>query len=411
VLTNAISDVQGTLCAFIDDPDHAALVLRGREHDFAVVAKLLEAEDHRRDDCIVSVFVAPCARVSEWLDVVGARLDEQIDAANAARDRAALPRWRPLPLAVRDPRRQSAERVRALVEHCDELVPAGHRLIWALLPAPVSDRAGYEAMIEPLLRWPDTNGRHRFIVRDDLDGGTVVARLAEQRRDDVLVLDLELSRARYFDDLARIARDVRATKQDRIDALFELTQADVTHGRWAAALEKYAALFEAYEGVDPVRQAFCLCGAAGVALHGGQAEAALSHAQRGLAIAVTTGSLAILLPLLNVAGQACQSLARHRDAAGYFDFASQVAAKRFDPFAKADALEQRGVSELAAGRAAPAVQTWESCATLCHEFQYEIRWRSVMARLASVYESAGMRARSRDVHRSLDDGLPRGGSS
>jgi hypothetical protein len=411
VLTNAILDVREALRAFIDEPDHETLVLRGREQDFALVANMLGAEDRLREDCIVSVFVAPCGRAVDYMDANARAIAEQIDAANVERDRAAMPRWAELPLAVRDPRRSPADRIRALVEHCDGLVPAGYRSVWALLPTPLTDRAGYEALVEPLLRWPFTHGRHRFVVRDDLEGGTIVTRLAEQGRDDLLVLDLDLSRARYFDDLSRVARDPRAEPRARIDAVFELTQADVTHGRWAAALEKYAALFEAYEGTDPVRQAFCLCGAAGVAMRGGQADAALRYAQQGLPIAVKTGSLAVVLPLMMLAGQACLVLGRNVDAIGYFDFANQVAAKRFDPFAKADALEQRGVAELAAGRTGAAAKTWDGCAALCREFQYEQRWRSVMGRLAALYDSAGMRAKSREVQRSLEAGLVRGEAS
>lgn len=398
------SALRTVLREFVHGVDHDALVIRAGETETLVTGKLLAAAGAGEADDVYLVFLSPCEQVGAYLDAIVARLDEEIAAANGLRDQARLPRWRALPLAVRDARRPAADRLRLLVEHCDTLVAAGHRIVWGFVPSPLVDVPGFEAMVAPLADVPVRAGRHRFVVRDDAARGSIVADLARAGRDDVLVLDLDMSLARHYDDCAAIACDPNAPRDERLAAALELAAADLAHGRPAAALEKYAALFDAFAG-QPVRQAQCLCSAAGIAMQGGDATTALHYAQRGLPIATAAGSLVMLRPLLVLAGQASQALARHADAAGYFDLANHVAGKCHDPYAKADALEQRGVSELAGGRAAAAAKTWEVCARLSQQFGYEDRWRSAMGRLAALYDAAGMRPQSRDAQRRIADGM------
>ncbi len=402
--TDPTAALRTVLREFIAGVDHDALVVRAGETETVITAKLLAADGASAPDDIYLVFLAPCDRASAYLDAIVTRLDEEIAAANGLRDEAKLPRWRPLPLVVRDPRQSVAARMRAVVEHVDEVVAAGLRIVWGFLPSPLADRPGYEALVAPLVDLPVRHGRHRFVVRDDGQDGTIVARLAAAGRDDVLVVDLDMSIARHYDDCVKIVRDETAPRDERLAAALELAQADLAHGRPAAAAAKYAALFDAFAD-EPVRQAQCICSAAGIAMQGGDATLALQLAQRGLPIAAAAGSLVLLRPLLTLAGQASQALARHADAAGYFDLANHVAGKCHDPYAKADALEQRGVAELAGGRTAAAAKTWDLCVGLCREFGYEERWRSVMARLAALYEVAGMRQKSRDAQRWLEQGM------
>jgi tetratricopeptide (TPR) repeat protein len=406
VATNPILDMQAALREFIHDSDATALILSGQPRERAVAAKLLEAEDRQSEDDIYLLLLHPCAQASEYVDAVATQIDEQVAAANRTRAAAARSRWPSLPLAAHDARRPAAQRLQAIVDHCDRIVPADALIVWGLLPLALDDAAGYADLVAPLVDHVGPRARHRLIFGAEPDRGLLTERDDEM----ALVVDLDLSRERYFDALARTAKDPRVPKQERIDALFELTQADVTHRRYAQALEKYAALFEAYAGVDPVRQAFCMCGAASVALTVGDAELAVTHAQRGLAIAVHEGSFSVLLGLLNVAGQACVRLQRHADAVGYFEHASAVAGKLFNPFAKADAMEDKGIAQLACRDPAAAHKTWETCAAFCQEFEYEARWRSVMTRLAELLGDASKFVQRREIERRIGVGM-RGGAS
>ena len=407
-MSNPILALQLALREFMEDPDHTVLVLRGSAQDIAVAAKLLVAEDRQSEERFHLNFVQACEDAPAYVDEIATNVDAQIEAANQARDDAALPRWPALPLEVGDQRRAPAPRIEDLVAHCERIVPAGHEIVWAFLPAPLTDHEGYKALVQPLL---EPIERHHFILCDDAHDGTLVDDLARQGRDDVLVLDVDLSKERFFDGLAAVARDPLAPREERLEALFELTQADLAHGRHAAALRKYEALFDAYDGVDPVRQACCLCGASGVALMLGDASLALAHAQSGIVVALETGSLVVLSALMTVAGQACMQLGKYADAAGYFDYANGIAAKRFDPFAKADALERRGDAELADDRPADARKTWETCTSFCEEFRYEVRWKSAMTRLSTLFEKAGMDAQHDKVQAQILIGMPEAASA
>src|SRR4051812_31165225 len=83
-----------------------------------------------------------------------------------------------------------------------------------------------------------------------------------------------------------------------------------------------------------------------------------SHAkvlyQQGLAVAVPTGNLGLLLNLLIGAGAACHRLRQYEEAEGYERLASDVAGKSLNPFAKIDAIERLGDAQHRLGRSVEA---------------------------------------------------------
>lgn len=402
--------LDGALREFVDQDERVTLVLLASATDLVVPAKLLEAQGRQRPEGIYVLGVAPCPTVGAWLDAIMQLLEQQIEAANVLRADDQLPAWAPLPLACRDGFAPPAERMSAAAEHCDKLVPEPEPIVWVLLPSTCDDPSGYSSLTHALCNYAPWMDRHRFIVWDDRHAPALDPRLTEEQNEDAFVIELDFSAERQLDGLVQIASDESPPAAARMDALFQLAAIDFAYQRYPDALAKYEAVYAFDEGRDRTRQALCLSGAGDVAMQSDDPTTALTRYQSGLAIAVAEAAMPVVLPLLFGAGKACLALGRHEEAEGYFDYADKVASKQMDPFAKADALELRGVAlqrGLTPEASESALASFESCLSVCERFGYETRWTSALSHQIAIYGGQARATEQRRALRRLDEGFER----
>ncbi|NPC76505.1 hypothetical protein HPP05_43025, partial [Corallococcus exiguus] len=300
----------------------------------------------------------------------------------------------PLCLDVRQP---PALRLRTAFEHVRSLLPpeGDHRLVWALLPMKISDRIGFAQLVGELLPrdgFQPWMRSMRVVVRDDRESPFLVPALRKQKAPGVLLYEPDLSTAALTDSLAQEALDPNVPEPERMQALLQLAALDYAHQRFPAAIEKYS-LLHAYYAEKELRelQALCLQGTGDVLRRVGKLELAREKYQQGLAVAVQTKALPILLNLSMAAGDVSLDLKQYPDAEGYFDISDRVAAKALNPYAKADAIEKLGLARYLRKDLGGAVKAWRDAVTLCKSAEYAPRLRSVLERLVKVYGDAGMR--------------------
>ncbi|MEM9695645.1 MAG: hypothetical protein AAGA56_24085, partial [Myxococcota bacterium] len=101
-----------SLRAFIEQDDHATLVLSCAPNDLAVPAKLLEAQGRQSDQHVFLLGVAPCERAATWMDQVTTMLQHQVEAAGELRAADDLPPWPNFPALCLDSRQPPATRLR-----------------------------------------------------------------------------------------------------------------------------------------------------------------------------------------------------------------------------------------------------------------------------------------------------------
>lgn len=406
MIHESITALDERLRAFVEQDDLCTMILFCSPADLVVPAKLMEARG-RRGDGVVLLGIAACPTARDWMNGLTTLLQQQVTAANGIRKDEGLPPWPPLPLACMDPRTPVTARLRQAVDHCSRVLPEGERAVWVLLPNDCADRAGYAAAIRSLTAREPWQERHRFLVWDDRTAPLLVPELEHAKNEDVGILAFDFSPEKQLDRLVKAVRDRSRPTPMRMEALFQLAAVDFAYKRHAQALEKYGALFQYYEGKDPTRQAQCLLGAGDVAMEVGQPRLAYDRYRSGLAIAVPERATAVLLPLLMGAGKACLGLGRFAEAEGYLEYANQVAGKLFDAYAKADAIELRGVAQQGQKKVAAAIESWETCRELCERFAYEHRWKSALERELALYTAAQLEREALQVRARLAGGFER----
>ncbi|ATB42599.1 hypothetical protein CYFUS_008078 [Cystobacter fuscus] len=392
-----LQELQATLRNFVDQRDSLILVVSARDDEMAWVFKTLQGLDEEMDADLFLVCDPEAGPVAQYVTAVNAGVAAQLEMANTARAAKGGPRWAPLPTRCQDMRLPPHTRLQAAMIHVRSLIPieADHRLVWCLLPPTLKDRSGYAELVSQLLPvdgYEPWMRSLRIIVRDDRSEPFLGPLLHRLRAPGVLVYEVDLSTAALTDGLARDAVDESRPVAQRMQALLQVAALDYSHRRYPQALEKYGLLHDYYAEHDAkAMQALCLQGAGDVLRQLGQAEKARERYQQGLALAIQTQALPVLLNLSMAAGEVCLELKKYPDAEGYFDITDRVAAKALNAHAKADALEKLGLAREYQSDTAGALRAWNDTAMLCRSVGYLDRLRSALERMARLYENAGMR--------------------
>lgn len=395
---------------FIDQPDYPTLLLSGSDGSMALPSRMLAAFDRQDPDHLYLLCVAPCHSASAYVDGIARALGLQREALNEQLARKSRPLWPPLPLALTDARATPSDRLRAAIDyvglHADPMP-----VVWVLLPGELTDHAGYQALIAPLLApdfiepWMDG---HHFIVRDQPPALALVPQLHAQENDRVLVQEIDFSGERAFSSLASRVRDPRVPADERVMALMQLAAADRSVHQTPQALAKYGVCFNYYqERGDSTGQALCLLGAGDTLTEAKRYEEARTRYQQSLAVSVPAASLALMLQGLMGAGGTSLKLALYEDAEGYFDLASRVAGKALDVPTKCGAIEQRGVAQWSLGKQREAIEGWMAAKALATEIGLEDIVRSLLQRLSSAYRQLKRERDARmveDERTALEDG-------
>ncbi|WP_144370139.1 hypothetical protein [Myxococcus stipitatus] len=407
-----LQELQDTLSGFVDQRDHLLLVVGSTEGEAAWVLKTLQGLDQETPSDLFLLFAHDAQNAAQYVTALVANLEAQLEGVNLARQEKGEERWPPLPSGCQDMRQAPAARLRAAIEHMRGLIPSDgdHRLVWVMMPLKIEDRVSYSQLVGQLLPhdgFQPWMRSLRIVVRDDRQAPFLVPALRKLGVTGALVYEPDLSTAALTDSLAQEAVDPATPVPERMQALLQLAALDYSYKRYPAAAEKYALLHAYYaEQGQKELQALCLQGAGDVLRAVGKFEQAKERYQQGLAVAVNTLALPILINLSMAAGDVSLELKQYADAEGYFDITDRVATKALNPFPKADAMEKIGVSRHLRKDVGKAVVAWKDAATFCRAVEYTVRLRSVLQRLENAYGAARMVAEQQACKKELQE-LPR----
>ncbi len=380
---------------FVERELDGALVLECEDAEVALVARALADLDERDGADVFQVFGAAVAgTIAGYVDGLVVTLEAQLAAIDERLAAEGTARWPGLPPGCRVG--TPCARVLALIEWVRARMPAGdHRLVWALLPGEIVDRAGWAGLCEALLAAPMPAGV-RLVLRDDA-AAPRCARAAEAWPDArVLAYRPGLTPASLVEAVAEVADDPQQPPRQRVLAALQLAYLDLGHGRLDQARGSFTAIagFFAATG-EPGLQALALGGAADALGRAGEAAASRVEFERALVLATRAGAWAVALNLAIALAGACAERGQWADAESYHGVAAGTAARLGNRHALADALEQIGALRAVQGDAAAATAAWREAATICCEIDYGERLVAVLGRLAPVHRAAGREAEAR----------------
>lgn len=379
------------------------LILSCRPGDLVVPAKIFTAFSQQSDTPIV-MGLGLCPSIGAWVDQLVSSVQGDLNLANATRVEGGLePVSGALPLDVMDIRLDPQARLEGLVRHLGSLVDYEDVLVWVLLPVECDDLAGYRDAVRGFLKREPWMEGHRFVIWDDAQQPFLVPEALETGARHCVVRDLDFSPSAQLDALAARATHPRTTLRERKDTMFQLAIVDYSYKRYDESLRKYRWVFSQCGSEDPATRAMCLQGAGDIAMRREEPQRALEFFQSalGTALAVEHPPSAVIQPILMGAGEACLVLGKLSDAEHYFEYANLVAAKNLNAFAKADAIERRGVAQMQAARngehskTEAALASFVLCKQVSCEFGYAQRWHDVSLREIAWLEESGQAQRAR----------------
>lgn len=398
--------------------DHLLLV-SGVDGDTPYALKVLEqVEGH--DEASLYVMLA-----DEYLDAdtyartVAGRCVLLYEVVNEEREKRNEPPLEPFPQELTDPGLTPLDRIVIAIEHLGARLPNpdDHRVVFALLPTQIHDWGDYSKFVSSFTHMPqpapplkgDWPVYTRLFMRDQRDhvlGGA----LNERHAKGVLNIDVDMSTDAMAGDLAEDAVDPAKPVAERMQAVLQLANIDLSYKRFEEAIKKFALLFDYYVKADaPLMQAMCMQGVGDCLRMVNQPPQALERYQQGLAIALAAKSPVpiepapaepgsepgtplhpnappVMLNLLLSAAPICMTLEKFEDAQSYYADASKLAAKCMNPFAACDALQGEGDAHRALGEPEEALKDWRDCETISEKYEYYQRLVSVLERIHALYK-------------------------
>ncbi|HLV64301.1 MAG TPA: tetratricopeptide repeat protein [Polyangiaceae bacterium] len=398
----AIETLQRSLREFIEQPDYPTLILGGTDAALMLPTRMLSSFDAQDDANYYLCFPQPCTEAGAYFAEMLATLEQQLEALNAELSAQKAEPVPPLPPVVHDTRQPLARRLETLVCHFGEHLPEPSLIVWGLLPSPLTDVAGYRALVEPLLAttavqpWME---RHRFVLRDAAPP-VIGPELQRAKNDRVLVIDVALDNRQVLSGLVQAASDPSAPKDERVLALVQLGAVDQAFRRYPEAFEKYGVAFNYYaETGNKPMQAVCLTNAGHALAQAGQWERALTLYRQSLAISVEIQSLPTMQAGTYGAGSCCLELRRWAEAEGYLHYANELAGKLYDPYAKCEAMEKLGLARLAQGKVDACMDIWVKGKELAKQFGHDQGARSILDRMIALCRAARLDARADALER------------
>jgi tetratricopeptide (TPR) repeat protein len=396
---------RAALRAFIEQRDDLLAIVSCHDSDTAVVLKLCRDVEQASDADVVLLFADDFVQPGPYVSVAVERLAEQHRVAcqyAVEQGRAPLP---PMPEALFDDARSSAQRLFDAVSYARSLVPrdGGHRLVWIMCPAQIADREGYLRLVRTFL--PDQGVEPwmaglRLVFRDAVDTARQAPDLVECPR--VRLIDVDFGPESIERGLEEDAQNNDLPVEQRMQALLSSAVIDSGHGRLSEASVKFETLLGHYQHTANLSmQAFVinafgdLCRSAGdqvKARHWYECAAVpASQARDALVLAAVTRNL----------GELAFEQQRYGEAEEYFNGLDQLAAHMLQPETKASALEWRGLSLEQLGRDHEAAEVWESAALLCRNVGLPALLRVNLEHLERVYRRTNRPGALRDVRHEL----------
>lgn len=391
--------VQSSFETFVEQPDDSTLLIEMSDNDAVPVLKMLQLLDQQQGDAIFLIFPFACSAIDTYVQTCMDALGRQIEEVNRARAEHGEALWPLLPLACCDPRRAPQDRLRDAVVHIRALVSKHAKVVWAWLPSPLGDAAGFAHV---MMQWLALSGfedwmeGHRFCIRDDRYHPCLIPLARERKAEHVSILSVDFSSENATRNLVEVANDEAQPIAQRMQALMQIAAIDLAHGRLPDAQRKYRALYAFHaEGQDATGCAMALQGLGDTALrHGSQREAKQWYL-RALQAGLKGRNLLAVINSLMAAGHCCSALGEHARSAVYFDLASCAAGRLMLVHTKVEAMEKAGAALLACGNGAQAAKRWIDAKGLCQQFGCARQHDRIVDRIVSLYAKAGLKDEAR----------------
>jgi tetratricopeptide (TPR) repeat protein len=411
---------------FVEQDELMTMVLNVSDDDMLYPIKALEGLDRASQVDVFLSFGHAFQDASSWMDQAASLLAQQVEGGNElkAQKRRAIAEgterpnrdptltvdlepWPEPPPELMDSRRAAWKRLAAMIEYADRLIPADgeHRVVWGLLPITIADPRGYLDLVARLIteqELPACVARHRFFIRDNRLSPFMVPLLEAQKVMNVLVLDLDFSPERLHDDLVQEVGDPAVPDVQRVLGVLQLAAVDFAYKRDADAHEKYAAVYEYFDGKDqPAVQSLCLAGVGDIAARQDDHQTALARYRQALALVAPIQQPSLmLLPMLG-AGRAAYKLGDFAEAEAYLGNAADLAGKGMNYTMRCDALYEKGLAQRQAGKFSDAIESWRAGKTLAATFEYHDGHRKHLEAMIELYQHAGMRAEEQECRTEL----------
>ena len=380
--------------AFVEQRDDLLMVVPATDADAPLVAQVVGDVEQAHGTDVFLAFPAAFVAPQPYLDVLVERLRGQVALANKALEEEGRPPFPDLPAPLADPARPPAERLREAIAFARTLVPpeGGHRLVWALVPLEVRDRAAYLELVAALVPWRGVEAWMRgvrILVRDAPLTAPVAARYGEAPR--LRLHPVDFGPAALEAGLQETAADEAQPEAQRMSSFLSLALLDYAHNRIGPAVEKLQALLGYYQHTgDRPMQAFVMSGMGDLNRRNGRLPEARHWYECALAPLAEAPAPVILFSVLKNLGQLTYEQREWATAEQYFGMAEEVATHARDAEGKAWALEWRGRAQEQQANYGGAVESWKAAATLSRGVGMDEPLRTNLELLAGVYRRGRM---------------------
>jgi tetratricopeptide (TPR) repeat protein len=402
-----VEELRENLDEFVEQTDYPVLVVGCLSDELAYVVKFLQSLEEKHKEGYFVIFPQTFASPSGYLDGIVESIRTQVTAAQPMRAERGEAPFPPIPPELADVHRPAEERLLGVLHYLRSLLPneEDHYVVVGLLPLQCRDYEGYCRLVASIMPVPDVKPWMvplRIVAYDNRAERRLLDAMAAQKLDKVLTFEVDFSTPALTDSLTRDVADPSLPVAERMGCLTQLAALDYSYQRYNDAVEKYGVLYKYYEAQKiPSMQAICLLGTGDTLRAAGQPAAAKEIMQRGLATALEAKALPVMINLFLSIVDVCVELNQHGEAESYADSGTKVAAGALSPLAYADLHEKKGDAQIAQGKFADGMATYNRCKELCKMYEYHHRWKAVLEKEIKLYQDAGMDAEKRNAEQQL----------
>ncbi|AKF08828.1 hypothetical protein [Sandaracinus amylolyticus] len=399
-----LAAIHRTLRDFGDQRRDLTLIVRARDAEVPLLAKLAERTRQERPDDLVLVFAHPVDSAAQYVTTIVDYVRAEVDDLRQRPEGSEVPP--PLPALVLDAATPPTRRLQELAAYLRECTPTDEgRVVLMLLPSAVREPRAWAEIASGLFLRGDVEPwmvRTRFILRDDPRAPVLVPFVDQHRLAGASIYEVDLRTKALIDSLAEEARDPSVPRPERMMAILQLACLDFSYGRLDEALAKYGALHNYFvESENPAAQAYCLQGAGDTLRRLGRLGEAKARYQQAMVVATAAQLPGISLNAAIGLGDTCAARQELAEARQWYALADQIASQTLNGVVRCDLAEKLGQMQLAARDYGGAATTWLRGAELSREQRYFTRWAAILERLAALYREARMQDQARRAEATL----------
>lgn len=379
--------------AFVEQSEDFLLLVRCTDNEAAIALKLLRDFDQENGSDVTLPFADDFVALEPYVAVAVERLREQRRLACdwlAEQNREPLPSP---PATLSDHQRPPLRRLAEAMRYARSLLPSegGHRLVWAMIPPRIADRASYRELVSAFspqqgLR-PAMQGL-RLIFRDPTADAAPDSELAALPR--VRIIRLDLSPAVLEQALVDEVEDEDQPEPRRMQSLLSLALLDSAHNRRTDAFAKFRVLLGYYQHTgDRQMQGFVMNAVGNVYQREGRLDRAQEWYECALEPAIESQDVRTFHGAVRNLADIAYQQGDYALAEQHFASAEQLSTRLLDSEAKAHDLEWRGLSQERQGAYERATGSWEDAATLCRAIGLVTPLKANLEHLARGYRHLG----------------------